>query len=113
MNYKAALNVMIRDVGDSEVWGLGGIIETMTVFVSIPSGLASSPCLLPQTTIHRSSRDQQQRAESRAVQGNNSIESIVNYLAFNQSSSRPVPSTEQAKTWLIGMNLSGAVGLDH
>lgn len=36
MNYKAALNVTIRDVGDSAVWGLKGAPETMTVSVSVP-----------------------------------------------------------------------------
>lgn len=47
MNYKAALNVTIRDVGDSAVWGLRGAIETMTMLVSIPLGwhshMSSSP----------------------------------------------------------------------
>lgn len=48
MNYKAALNVTIRDVGDSAVSGLGGAIETMTMFVSIPRGLASLHVFLPK-----------------------------------------------------------------
>ena len=70
MNYKAALNVRIRDVGGSAVWGLEGAIETMTVFVWVPWGLSSSR-LPPQIVIHTGAQGEgwgwQQRAESRAV----------------------------------------------
>ena len=48
MNYKAALNVTIRDVEHSAVWGLRGARETMTVLVSIPLRLASPHVLLPK-----------------------------------------------------------------
>lgn len=71
LNYKAALNVTIRDVGGSAVWGLQGAIETMTAFVSVPWGPASS-----QAMIHRHSGEQQQRTEARATGGNNSKERV-------------------------------------
>lgn len=58
-------------------------------------------CPPPQMIIHWSSGEQQQRAESRAVQGNNSRKSVMNYLASNQGNSRPVPTTEQAKPGLV------------
>lgn len=55
-------------------------------------------CLPPQTIIQRSSGQRPQRAEARAVQGNNSSKSIMNQLAFNQSSSRPLPNTKLVTT---------------
>lgn len=67
-------------------------------------------CPPSQMIIHGSSGEQQQRAESRAVQGSNSRKSVMNYLASNQGNSRPVPTTEQAKAGLVhqcGLVVSG------
>lgn len=47
MNYKAALNVAMRDVGDAAVWGLEGATETGTALAS-SRGTTPSRVSLPQ-----------------------------------------------------------------
>lgn len=52
-------------------------------------------CLPPQTTIHTSSRERQQKAESRAAQATKAGEGDgMHYLSPKQSISERVPNTE-------------------